>query len=71
MSEVVLRKQSYPEEASVLTGSIENEKRYNLMSGNNKYHKEIKVECGGRSVVKSAGLDGVSRDIFSSSSWVY
>lgn len=60
--------ESYPEEGSVLTGSIENEKGYNLMSGNNKCHKEIKVECGGRSVVKSAGLDGVSRDIFSCSS---
>lgn len=39
--------ESYPEEASVLTGSIENEKRYNLMSGNNKCHKEIKVEMWG------------------------
>jgi len=46
VSEVVLRKQSCPKEASVLTGSIENEKRYNLMSGNNKCHKEIKWNVG-------------------------
>ena len=45
----VKKTESSPKEAYVLageTGNGENKKRYNLMSGNNKCHKEIKQSVG-------------------------